>query len=235
MKKSSIFLVLAAVAMVIPEAGANPRFEMANKVMQNRAKAETTNKELDTSKVEAKNVINIPGATRRVQASKPYSNGKKAIMAHLDFAKCLKNGAMRQLGSSVERSNPEGASMNRKVRKPKINLQGKMVNKATKTAKINTRRFKVREPVIRYSPHMESGSYGVKKGKLSQFNTTMIIKSGVMKREDAIRARATTPKVGLQRKIPSIKSFRRGPERRPNLNIKFRERVGGRCFGHNCR
>jgi hypothetical protein len=180
-------------------------------------------------------VINIPGSTRRVQASKPYSNGKKAVMAHLNFAKCLKNGALRQLGSSVERSNPDGASMNRKVRKPQINLKGKTANKATKTAKINTRRFKVREPVIRYSPHMESGSHGMKKGKLSQLNTTMIIKSGAVQREGAIRARSTTPKVGLQRKIPSIKSFRRGPERRPNLNIKFRERVGGRCFGHNCR
>ena len=93
----------------------------------------------------------------------------------------------------------------------------------------------MREQIIRHSPHMSAGSYGTKKGKLSQMNITMIIKSGAMARPNTIQQHKSRPSVGLQRRIPTVRSFRRGPNHRRVLNIKFRDKVGGRCFGHNCR
>jgi hypothetical protein len=115
------------------------------------------------------------------------------------------------------------------------------VGSTKRDSKTRSRLLRVRrnEQVMRAHPDQMSVGYHKKKGKLSQLNTTMLLKSGALQRPNTIQVNKPRPSVGIHRSrevgIRERIMERQRNRRDPLLNMRHRRRVGGRCFGHHCR
>ncbi len=178
-----------------------------------------------------------------------WSNGKPGDPRLLNRAMLLKSGAMHREGAfnvpeeklQVGRRTPEPYRAMVKNRQH-VHMLAKIRDAvgrpdAAGIANLGSRMGKgsARQPSGRRLGHSNG-----KKGKLSQFNTTMLVKSGALHRSDAIQVSRPRIRVG-RRAFPT---FHRGvprmvhrprPPRSLNQRMVFRRsHVGGRCFGTSC-
>lgn len=233
MKKSNLLAVLAVSFMVIPAAGARPGLETRlSPDLLNTVSRRTDTVSRETTQ-QPQNIRSPKEAKRGPQAAQPWATGEKADMAHLNVEKCLKNGALRLLGAGkdlgVERSDPQGVNAVQAAARNNRNIH-RAVIRQQKQSQTNLSRVR-EEQVMRIAPHMDMNAHRPRQSGSAGLNTTMLMKSGAMQRESRVR----TPRIEMQRNVPSVQSFRRGEDRTPIMRIRVNEQVGGRCFGHNCR
>jgi hypothetical protein len=178
-----------------------------------------------------------------------YTNGKPGKAALLDYRKGLKTGLLRLMGRSGagdRGSGYSGSNRSARSRSARSRLNTTMLIKsgafADRRSLRNPRRFsplKSNEHIIRRSPNAAGRSLSRKKGKLSQLNVTMLIKSGAMARPNTIQVNKPRISVGIRRRQRTgirariIRARKQG--RTPLLRIRRNSWVGGRCVGRNCR
>ncbi len=232
MRKLNLLAILAVSFMVMPAAQARPELEtrLAPELLKTAARR-TENQTREMTQ-QPQNIRSPREQKRSPQAAQPWVTGEKANMAHLNFALCLKNGALRLLGAGedlgVERSDPQGVNAVQEANRNNRNLRTANTREQRQSA---TTLSRVREQVMRQAPHMDTDLPSTRRSGSAGLNTTMLMKSGAMQRESRIR----TPRIEMKRNIPTVQSFRRGEDRTPTLRIRSNEQVGGRCFGHGCR
>jgi hypothetical protein len=177
-------------------------------------------------------------SSRGAWADKPYSNGKPAKRSLLDYRKCLKSNVLKHVGGASEGAS-EGRAASRSHLDTKMRIKSGAIARTRADKRSRLMRVRLNQQVMRGHPDQMSVGFRRKKGKLSQLNTTMLLKSGAMHRPNTIQVNKPRPSVGIRRtRRESVRDRimeRVRNRRRPFLRIRHRQKVGGRCFGHHCR